>query len=551
MPEITPETGVVDLRQDPNLNSNGTPVPTNEVVHAATELTHEQARALCQMSYIDWTHLGIDVAGENLTTREALGRARSILEEQFDPDPGRRDENFIPFPPENGGMSPKDYQDFISRILENEGGRYDEMLGLVITGHQSVRPTADSPPQISMVLTALTDGDGNTIILSTGTEGAFDQHMTGTPGFLCPVWLSNQSLFLGGRGDEATRRLVEAFARYHGEKESGAMLFLGHSRGYQLSGWGALAMWGTERDISVIGINGFGPEVALTPLERAILNMIAINHVTRRDPSANAGPNFGNHRFFAHTNAMPRWIFDEGQWVNSVLRPQWHGFSSHYIMAIFAENGFFFETTQSWLPYLKQNLLQLLIERNPDYLSSFVSRIDDFLDSLEQQWLDSKKDLRYVVKGAKIKCSRGLRTSKLLMPRTKGVYIHDLPQATENCNKRENGISFAGCSSMHNPYTQKAHAELIASLPESEKSRLERVVWGVLRALGLKDRFLNDDVEISPAFGKCVFETALPWIQPMETVFLGEDKEKALLRRSVLSCIYGGTIRILEDGQLE
>ena len=296
MDNIIPETGVLDLRQD--RNPSGIRVPVNEVVHTETGLTHEQARILGQMSYIDFTHLEIDVVGESMTTREALERAQEILEKQINSGSDG------PFPPNNGGMSPKDYQEFIRDILANEGGKYSGMLNLRITGHESVRPTQDSPINVSLVMTALEDGDGNTIILSTGTEGAFDEWMTGIPGFLNSVWLSNDSLLLGGRGHEPTRRRVEEFALVHAG--NGAVLCLGHSLGYMRSGWAALALLQAGRDdVSVIGINGFGPKASLKPRERTDLNPRSTNLVTRGDPSANAGPSFGTIIVFENVDAMP------------------------------------------------------------------------------------------------------------------------------------------------------------------------------------------------------------------------------------------------------
>lgn len=474
--------------------------------------------ALAQISYIDWTRIGVNVHG--LTVRQALGRAQN---------------NISRFPPNNGGFTPQDYRQFISRVLSNPNGRYSRLLGLRYTGYLNYRPSARTPSSDTLVMAALTDENNNTIILSTGTEGSFDGHVTGGFSFLTPGWLSNFSLG-AGRGDVAIRRRVARFVQTHTGNEN-EVLFLGHSRGFSLSLIGAL--YSRNGNVNVLGIQGFSGFFSLTPEERARLEALGvINWAVHGDPVSHIGPGVG--RTIVFDRAGHAYFWDGTRFRR--MTPEEKSNFAHYLLAFRTdENGNLVRGQSDFMQLFYQNLTSRLIVRNPSLIDALFGILDNYLNPVAQAEQERIAELKYVVAGAKTKCSYGLRESKLLTPESKGIYIHDLPQLTQKHKGSENVICFGGCASLYNPTTLEVSEEL-----ESTSPGLFLRKGFVLRNIFLNPRSRAGSTTL---YGECEFQGRLSWWVAKDNVFLNE--EKALLRSCMLPCMYGGVITIEDDGQLK
>ncbi|OBY76392.1 hypothetical protein BBG47_27385 [Paenibacillus sp. KS1] len=114
----------------------------------------------------------------------------------------------------------------------------------------------------------------------------------------------------------------------------------------------------------------------------------------------------------------------------------------------------------------------------------------------------------YVVAGATIKCNCGSSTSRLKVEKSHGVYIRGKVQLNVNDYKPNANIeSFGLCSSRANPDVQRAGGPV-----------------------------------------RCNPNVATSWIYGKKDMLVG--KQPALLNISQNSCMYQGTIRIVDNGQL-
>jgi hypothetical protein len=120
----------------------------------------------------------------------------------------------------------------------------------------------------------------------------------------------------------------------------------------------------------------------------------------------------------------------------------------------------------------------------------------------------------YVVKGAKLKCSYGDRTSRLQIPEDHGIYIHDKIQATiMDYQPMSNIQPFGQCSSMANPKVKAA--------TKANHNRLKPM--------------------------PCEPQLTMPWINGKTDKQVGQYP--ALLSKSTHMCMWCGRITIEDDGQ--
>ncbi len=139
---------------------------------------------------------------------------------------------------------------------------------------------------------------------------------------------------------------------------------------------------------------------------------------------------------------------------------------------------------------------------------------------------------KYIVFGAKTKCSMGLRESQLVLDADHGIFIRG--KAQFHVKDKEgiiNVIPFGGCKSASNPDTAK-----------------EMAMRGFTAApLSFSGTFCMPSL-LTGCAGKCTpLITAAEWEDGSE--FTDIDDEKALLGRCTLACAYGGIIQITDAGQ--
>ena len=139
---------------------------------------------------------------------------------------------------------------------------------------------------------------------------------------------------------------------------------------------------------------------------------------------------------------------------------------------------------------------------------------------------------KYVVFGAKTKCSMGLRESQLVLPQDHGIFIRGKAQIhVKDKEAFTNIIPFGGCKSAANPDTAMKMAQKGIALPP----------------LSFAGTFCMPAVPALCA-GTCTpVITAAEWDDGNE--FTDIDDEKALLGRCTLTCAYGGVIEITDAGQ--
>ncbi len=120
----------------------------------------------------------------------------------------------------------------------------------------------------------------------------------------------------------------------------------------------------------------------------------------------------------------------------------------------------------------------------------------------------------YVVAGAILSCSCGTQPTRLELPLSHGVSIKGKAQANvEDYVSGRNIVSFGNCSSVQNPAVQSST---------------------MVDSYGVKK---------SP----CVPVLTMPWIGGKEDVQI--EGRSALLSGCRHQCLYGGSIRIEDDGQ--
>jgi hypothetical protein len=152
----------------------------------------------------------------------------------------------------------------------------------------------------------------------------------------------------------------------------------------------------------------------------------------------------------------------------------------------------------------------------------------------------------YVVHGAEIKCSFGLRTSNVVVPLSHGVFIHSIAQLTiYDYKPMVNILPFGGCTSPENPSVQAAAAAMSVAMQAKPKGFIEKVISFFCKP---KDN-AQDDSFVSQCAGVCTPIIVTPWQNGKDIVEI--DGKPALLASSCVSCLYKGEITFTTDGQSE
>lgn len=151
----------------------------------------------------------------------------------------------------------------------------------------------------------------------------------------------------------------------------------------------------------------------------------------------------------------------------------------------------------------------------------------------------------YVVHGAVISCSCGLRPSHVVVPISHGSFIHNIAQLTvSDYLPNTNVQNFGGCTSSQNPSVQAAAESVVKSVNEESKGFFDKVMGFFCK----KDK-AADESFVSQCVGSCTPVIVAPWDNGKVTVQL--DGSKPLLSTGTLTCIYGGVITIQDTGQPE
>lgn len=158
----------------------------------------------------------------------------------------------------------------------------------------------------------------------------------------------------------------------------------------------------------------------------------------------------------------------------------------------------------------------------------------------------------YVVHGACTTCSKGMRSSQVVLHESHGVFLRDQAQMTiKDCKGEYNVICFGGCYSMENPST-KAEAEKVQkaveeACPETFTDKVMNFFTG-----GKKKKKKEEpaDSETPQVVGVCTPHIiAQEWDHGQDGV--NTEEERPLMGGAKLYCMYGGEIEIIESGQPE
>ncbi|MCY9513497.1 DUF4280 domain-containing protein [Paenibacillus apiarius] len=154
-----------------------------------------------------------------------------------------------------------------------------------------------------------------------------------------------------------------------------------------------------------------------------------------------------------------------------------------------------------------------------------------------------QKEPTYVVHGAYCACSQGTRPARLIVPASHGDYIHDQPQLNvEDRVPMTNIRPFGLCQSTQNPDVQ-AVIDALPPMPKQEEA-------GWFASLFIKKEAPPpEEVPAPVCVAMCVPNVTMPWQSGKENVTIGG--KDALLSTCTNTCVYGGVITIIHDGQRE
>lgn len=149
----------------------------------------------------------------------------------------------------------------------------------------------------------------------------------------------------------------------------------------------------------------------------------------------------------------------------------------------------------------------------------------------------------FVVHGACAFCDQGSREARIIVPKSHGTYIHNLPQLERyDCAPNVNIRPFGVCRSTKNPAVQ---AEM-KKVEEEVKAPKQDVGW--FKSLFMKEEEIPLEKLPPPqCVAMCDPKLTGPWLLAKENVKIGYAD--ALLNTSINSCIYGGKIKIVDNGQ--
>lgn len=154
----------------------------------------------------------------------------------------------------------------------------------------------------------------------------------------------------------------------------------------------------------------------------------------------------------------------------------------------------------------------------------------------------------YVVHGAKMMCSMGSREARLVLPLDHGVILKNKPQmVASDYEALTNVMCFGNCFSTENPEMEQAAIEATNQYNEAKS----QTFWGKVKSFfGIKPKEVTSVSEELKALCICECKPKFPkvdWTEGNEKSQI--DGENTLIQPGVLVCNYGGTIRIVDNGQ--
>ncbi len=154
----------------------------------------------------------------------------------------------------------------------------------------------------------------------------------------------------------------------------------------------------------------------------------------------------------------------------------------------------------------------------------------------------------YVAHGAKMICSMGSREARLVLPMDHGVYLKNHPQMTaDDCKALTNIRCFGNCFSTENPAMKEAAADAVESYNEQNSGVINQI----------RSWFKMEPAPVDPSvemLSQCICEcepkiVAAFWEDANEKSLV--DTKPTITRKCIITCAYGGVIRIYTDGQDE
>lgn len=154
----------------------------------------------------------------------------------------------------------------------------------------------------------------------------------------------------------------------------------------------------------------------------------------------------------------------------------------------------------------------------------------------------------YVVHGATMICSFGSREARLVVPLSHGEFINNRAQMHQSdCVPEVNIKCFGNCTSPNNPNVKKSAEEALDKFNNRKKTLWEKVIsiFSKPEKTKISDEFLSQTI------GACepCFAGDMKWLKCREENLI--EDEPTLLCTSGITCMYGGLITILKDGQIE
>lgn len=134
--------------------------------------------------------------------------------------------------------------------------------------------------------------------------------------------------------------------------------------------------------------------------------------------------------------------------------------------------------------------------------------------------------VKYLVRGATLKCDQGTNNRKLNLPESHGIFINDSPAIHKKDCKVEQNVTYFGICQCESP-------------PEGEED--------ICIAVTIEEKGKEETVDVvGPG---CVPDIVGQWRNTKEDAWIGEDKIEAVTMDSYLVCAHGGIIVPATSGQ--
>lgn len=158
------------------------------------------------------------------------------------------------------------------------------------------------------------------------------------------------------------------------------------------------------------------------------------------------------------------------------------------------------------------------------------------------------KEKTYVVHTAPVKCSMGMRASRVALQLTHGVFLQSMPQVTgKDCKGMLNVLSFGGCFSAENPKTAEKAQEIALEVKEEKGESFEDQVMDIFC---VSEGDGESSVKRMGCAGECIpVITADSWDEVNDLAEINGDKP--IKGSATLMCKYGGKIEFMQTGQTE